>query len=196
MAHVNLLPWRETARQRAKTRFGIHAGIAVGIAAVLFGAAYMVIGDYKSYQQRRNNYLQSQIRILDSQIAEISSINKKKSEILNRIKLIQALHEDRNTAITIFNELTERTPDGVYLHALEKRDMQLIISGRSISNNRVSEFLRNLRESAVFEQPDLRSVVSADAQSRGRNARASGDYDAFSLVVNIVPPASAEAPNK
>ncbi|RUO48369.1 PilN domain-containing protein [Pseudidiomarina donghaiensis] len=196
MAHVNLLPWRETARQRAKTRFGIHAGIAVGIAAVIFGAAYMVIGDYKSYQQRRNNYLQSQIRILDSQIAEISSINKKKSEILNRIKLIQALHEDRNTAITIFNELTERTPDGVYLHALEKRDMQLIISGRSISNNRVSEFLRNLRESAVFEQPDLRSVVSADAQSRGRNARGSGDYDAFSLVVNIVPPASAEAAKK
>lgn len=196
MAHVNLLPWRETARQRAKTRFGIHAGIAVAIAAVIFGAAYMVIGDYKSYQQRRNNYLQSQIRILDSQIAEISSINKKKSEILNRIKLIQALHEDRNTAITIFNELTKRTPDGVYLHALEKRDMQLIISGRSISNNRVSEFLRNLRESTVFEQPDLRSVVSADAQSRGRNTKEDGDYDAFSLVVNIVPPASAEAPKQ
>lgn len=194
MAHVNLLPWRETARQRAKTRFGIHAGIAVGIAAIIFGAAYMVIGDYKSYQQRRNNFLQSQISILDNQIAEISSINKKKSEILNRIKLIQALHEDRNTAITLFNELTQRTPDGVYLHALEKRDMQLVISGRSISNNRVSEFLRNLRESPVFEQPDLRSVVSAEANSRNRNS--DNNYDAFSLVVNIVPPASAEAPKK
>lgn len=192
MAHVNLLPWRETARQRAKTRFAMHAGIAIGIAAIIFGAAYMVIGDYKSYQQRRNNYLQSQIRILDSQIAEISTINKKKSEILNRIKLIQALHEDRNTAITLFNELTQRTPDGVYLHVLEKREMQLIISGRSISNNRVSEFLRNLRESTVFDKPDLRSVVSADANNRGRNAN-SGNYDAFSLVVDIVPPASAEA---
>lgn len=192
MAHVNLLPWRETARQRAKTRFAMHAGVAIGIAAIIFGAAYMVIGDYKSYQQRRNNYLQSQIRILDSQIAEISTINKKKSEILNRIKLIQALHEDRNTAITLFNELTQRTPDGVYLHALEKREMQLIISGRSISNNRVSEFLRNLRESTVFDKPDLRSVVSADANNRGRNAN-SGNYDAFSLVVDIVPPASAEA---
>src|SRR5690554_7528533 len=108
MAHVNLLPWRETARQRAKTRFGIHVGIAIAIAAVIFGAAYMVIGDYKSYQQRRNNYLQSQIRILDSQIAEIRTINKKKSEIINRIKLIQSLHEERNTAITRFNELTQR----------------------------------------------------------------------------------------
>src|SRR5690606_26038219 len=188
-------PWRETARQRAKTRFAMHAGVAVGIAAIIFGAAYMVIGDYKSYQQRRNNYLQSQIRILDSQIAEISTINKKKSEILNRIKLIQALHEDRNTAITLFNELTQRTPDGVYLHALEKREMQLIISGRSISNNRVSEFLRNLRESSVFDKPDLRSVVSADANNRGRNAN-TGNYDAFSLVVDIVPPASAEAEKK
>lgn len=195
MAHVNLLPWRETARQRAKTRFGIHAGVAVGIAGIIFGAAYMVIGDYKSYQQRRNNFLQSQIQILDAQIAEINSINKKKQEILNRIKLIQSLHEDRNTAITIFNELTERTPDGVYLHSLEKRDLQLIISGRSISNNRVSEFLRDLKESAVFSDPELRNVVSASSgsRSRARGIDANSDYDAFSLVVTIVPPTTTEA---
>lgn len=195
MAHVNLLPWRETARQRAKARFGIHVGIAVGIAGIIFGAAYMVIGDYKSYQQRRNNFLQSQIQILDAQIAEINSINKKKQEILNRIKLIQSLHEDRNTAITIFNELTERTPDGVYLHSLEKRDLQLIISGRSISNNRVSEFLRDLKESSVFADPELRNVVSASfgARGRGRSADTNSDYDAFSLVVTIVPPTTAEA---
>ncbi|WP_417666525.1 PilN domain-containing protein [Pseudidiomarina sp.] len=195
MAHVNLLPWRETARQRAKTRFGIHIGIAIGIAGVLFGAAYMVIGDYKSYQQRRNGFLQSQIQVLDSQIAEISNINKKKQEILNRIKLIQSLHEDRNTAITIFNELTERTPDGVYLHSLEKRDLQLIVSGRSISNNRVSEFLRDLKDSPVFENPELRSVTSATVGNRNRSGsrEANSDYDAFSLVVTIVPPTTTEA---
>lgn len=193
MAHVNLLPWRETARQRAKTRFGIHVGIAVAIAGALFGAAYMVIDDYKSYQQRRNNFLQGQIQILDSQILEIRDINKKKDEILNRIKLIQSLHQDRNTAITIFNELTQRTPDGVYLHALEKRNLQLTISGRSISNNRVSEFLRHLKESPVFDNPELRSVVSSASNGGNRVAGENSNYDAFTLLVTIVPPTNTEA---
>ncbi len=185
MAHVNLLPWRETARQRAKTKFGIQAISAIGVAAVIFGLAYMVIDDFKSYQNQRNLYLESQIRVLDAQIAEIRNINKKKEEILNRIDLIQDLHEDRNTAIVLFNELTERTPDGVFLQSIDKRDVQLTINGRSISNNRVAEFLRSLKNSQVFAQPEIRNVVSAE-NSRSRNdSETSANYDAFSMVVPL-----------
>lgn len=193
MAHVNLLPWREKAKQRAKTQFGIHAAIAIGIAGLIIATAYMVIGDYKAYQQRRNSYLQSQIQVLDAQIAEIFTINKKKEEILNRIKLIQSLHQDRNTAITLFNELTRQTPDGVYLHALDKRDLQLTISGRSISNNRVSEFLRNLKASAIFTNPELRNVIAAGSNPRARASAEDTNYDAFNVVVTIVPPTTPEA---
>jgi len=115
MAHVNLLPWRETAKQRAKQQFAIHAGIAIGVAALVVVITYMVIGDLKQQQRNRNTFMQSQISMLDSQIAEIAEINKQKDQIINRMKLIQQLHQDRNTAITIFNELATRTPDGIFL---------------------------------------------------------------------------------
>ncbi len=190
MAHVNLLPWRETTRQRAKTLFAIHAGLAIAAAAILLMIAYSIIGNYQQQQQRRNQFLQGEIQVLDAQIAEIQGLNEQKDEIVSRMKLIQSLHQDRNTAILIFNELARRTPEGVHLLTTEKNGMQLSINGRTVSNNRVAEFLRELKNSEIFGQPELREVVADRMPTRGGE-----QLSAFSLVVPITPPADTEEVN-
>ncbi|RUO76662.1 PilN domain-containing protein [Pseudidiomarina taiwanensis] len=180
MAHVNLLPWREMAEQRAKKRFGIQAGVAVVIALIAVSLSYVVVDNLKQAQQTRNKYLQDQITIMDGKIAEIQRINQKKAEILNRMKLIQSLHQDRNTAIRILNELAERTPSGVALENVEKRDDMLVIGGSTVSNQAVAEFLRALRASPLFENPELRQVVADKAAERNeRNSK-------FVLSVTLV----------
>ncbi|WP_411359381.1 PilN domain-containing protein [Pseudidiomarina salilacus] len=184
MAHVNLLPWRDIARQRAKQAFGIKAFIALAIAAGLLFAAYTVVQDYQQEQRARNQYLEAQIAILDEQIAEIQEINKKKDEIINRMELIQSLHRDRNTAIRMLNELSELTPDGVHILTLEKRGNVLNMRGRSVSNNRVSEFLRAMSTSEVFRNPMLREIEN-DAEGEAGPT----EYSAFSLSVQLWQPA-------
>ncbi|PTB87740.1 pilus assembly protein PilN [Pseudidiomarina aestuarii] len=180
MAHVNLLPWREIARQRAKKEFGIHAGIAIVVASVVVGIAFLVIADMQQRQQSRNTFLFGQIQILDAQIAEIQDINKQKDQIMNRVQLIKSLHEDRNTAIMILNEFSERTPDGVFLTSIEKRGRSLTITGNTVSNNRVSEFLRNLKDSPILVDPEIRQVVSDRA-----GAASTSNFAAFNLIVRI-----------
>lgn len=187
MAHVNLLPWREIARQRAKQKFGIQAFIALAIAALLVFIAYKVIQDFQQQQRARNQYLTSQITILDAQIAEIQDINKKKDDIVNRMKLIQSLHQDRNTAIRVINELSEKVPDGVHILQLEKRGNQLNMRGRSVSNNRVSEFLRAMSESDTFTDPVLREISADTGETEGPTR-----YSAFSLSVSIRKPSTDE----
>lgn len=190
MAHVNLLPWRDIARQRAKQKFGIQAFIALAIAALLVFIAFKIIQDYQQQQRARNQFLSSQITILDSQIAEIQDINKKKDDIVNRMKLIQSLHQDRNTAIRVINELSEKVPDGVHILEIEKRGNQLSMRGRSVSNNRVSEFLRAMTESDTFINPVLREISADDGESEGPTR-----YSAFSLSVSIRKPSVEEVPN-
>ncbi|MBG22958.1 MAG: pilus assembly protein PilN [Idiomarinaceae bacterium] len=180
MAHVNLLPWRDIARQRAKQKFGIQAFIALSIAALLVFIAYTVIQDFQQKQRARNQFLTSEITILDAQIAEIQDINKKKDDIINRTNLIQSLHQDRNTAIRVINELSLRVPDGVHILQIEKRGNQLSLRGRSVSNNRVSEFLRAMTESDTFVNPILREIASD-----GGGAEDLTRYSAFSLSVSI-----------
>ena len=183
MAHVNLLPWRDIARQRAKQKFGIQAFIALAIAALLVFIAYKVIQDFQQQQRARNQFLSSQITILDAQIAEIQDINKKKDDIVNRMELIQSLHQDRNTAIRVINELSARVPDGVHIMQIEKRGNQLSLRGRSVSNNRVSEFLRAMTESDTFVNPILREISSDAGETEGPTR-----YSAFSLSVSIRKP--------
>jgi type IV pilus assembly protein PilN len=183
MAHVNLLPWRDIARQRAKQKFGIHAFIALALAALLVFIAFKIIQDYQQQQRARNQFLSSQITILDAQIAEIQDINKKKDDIVNRMKLIQSLHQDRNTAIRVINELSEKVPDGVHILQIEKRGNQLSMRGRSVSNNRVSEFLRAMTESDTFTNPVLREISSDAGETEGPTR-----YSAFSLSVSIRKP--------
>lgn len=188
MAHVNLLPWRDIARQRAKQKFGIQAFIALAIAALLVFIAYKVIQDFQQQQRARNQFLSSQITILDAQIAEIQDINKKKDDIVNRMELIQSLHQDRNTAIRVINELSARVPDGVHIMQIEKRGNQLSLRGRSVSNNRVSEFLRAMTESDTFVNPILREISSDAGETEGPTR-----YSAFSLSVSIRKPGTGEA---
>lgn len=180
MAHVNLLPWRDIARQRAKQKFGIQAFIALSIAALLVFIAYTVIQDFQQKQRARNQFLTSEITILDAQIAEIQDINKKKDDIINRTNLIQSLHQDRNTAIRVINELSLRVPDGVHILQIEKRGNQLSLRGRSVSNNRVSEFLRAMTESDTFVNPILREIASDEGGAEDFTR-----YSAFSLSVSI-----------
>lgn len=190
MAYVNLLPWRQQERMRARNRFLLKVGVTIAVAAVVAFLIKFSIGEMRYQQQSRNQYLQQHIQVLDIQLAEISALNKKKASILQRMALIQALHEERNSAVTIFNELAELAPEGLYLVNVEKRLGRLYIDGRSASNNRVSEFLRALSEQGIFSDIKLQQVVADQQQNSA--------YDAFSLSasVNLMLPAElAEASN-
>jgi len=182
MAYVNLLPWRQHERLRARNRFFVHLAVFALAAAAVVLVIHLVMGEIRYQQQSRNQYLQQHIGVLNGQLAEIAEINKQKASILQRMDLIQALHHDRNTAVKIVNELAERTPQGLYLINIEKRGNTLYIDGRSASNNRVSELLRNLKDSPIFENPSLQQVIS----DRDGNDR----YDVFSLSTTIIAPPS------
>lgn len=185
MAYVNLLPWRQQERMRARNRFLLKVGATIAVAALVAFLIKFSIGEMRYQQQSRNQYLQQHIEVLDIQLAEISALNKKKDSILQRMALIQALHEERNSAVTILNELAELAPEGLYLVNVEKRLGRLYIDGRSASNNRVSEFLRALSEQGIFSDIKLQQVVADQQQNSA--------YDAFSLSasVNLVVTADA-----
>lgn len=151
---------------------------------------HFIFMEVRYQQQSRNQYLQQHIGLLDTQLAEIKRINDQKESIVQRMALIQSLHEDRNTAVRLVNELATRTPQGLYIVNIEKRGSMLYIDGRSASNNRVAELLRELKSSPVFDNPLLQQVVADE--------NTGSQFDAFSLSTRIVPlmkPAPAEAAN-
>jgi len=76
MAYLNLLPWREAQRKQQQARFVTMlsvTGVVTFLAVFGVGAIY---GAKVEGQNSRNNYLQSEITILDQRIVEIKQLEE------------------------------------------------------------------------------------------------------------------------
>ena len=155
MMRLNLLPWREQRRKEQDQGLIRQAAIAwVGVLVVLF-YVHMQLGDFVSRQQARNSYLQQQMALMASKIHKIALIKKARAELLARMNVIQRLQMDRMLIVHSFNSLARDVPPGVYLTSLAQTAQAFTISGVAQSNERVSQFMRNLAASPWFTDPVL-----------------------------------------
>ncbi len=155
MMRLNLLPWREQRRKELDQTLVRQAAIAwVAVLVVLF-YIHMQLGDIVSHQQARNSYLQQQMSLMASKIHKIALIKKARAALLARMHVIQQLQMDRMLIVHSFNSLARDVPPGVYLTSLAQSAQAFTISGVAQSNERVSQFMRNLAASPWFTNPVL-----------------------------------------
>jgi type IV pilus assembly protein PilN len=183
VAHVNLLPWREAQRQRNKKQY---IGSLVVISIVVL-AVFWVLGEFIETQIRnqnsRNNFLEQQIGVLDTQIERIKNIRNTKAEIAQRMALIEQLQISKNVSPIVFDELARIVPAGVSFEKMSRSGNLIEIVGISESNNRLSAFMRNLEQSEVFTSGEL-SSITADVST----SNAVSDFKlTFSITPKVAP---------
>lgn len=162
MAKINLLPWRQELRKQRQQEF-VAILMAVGLVAVaLVLFAHMALSKQVSDQEERNQYIKAEIAKLDGQIQEIDALQKRRDELLARMKVIQDLQGRRPVIVRIFDEMVRVIPDGVYLRSLERKGDTFSLTGVAESANQVSNLMRNLDASPWFKSPQL-STVAADS---------------------------------
>ncbi|GAB4347655.1 MAG: type 4a pilus biogenesis protein PilN [Gammaproteobacteria bacterium] len=170
MARINLLPWREELRKARQKQFAFVAVGTVVFAALVAVYVHIHIAGLIEDQNRRNNYLKEQIRIVDSQIREIQELEKTKANLLARMNVIQELQRSRPQIVRLFDELVTTLPDGVYLTKIEQKGNSLTLDGIAQSNARVSAYMRNVDASEWLESPRL-EIIEASKEEERRNAK-------------------------
>jgi len=155
MTRINLLPWREMRRKeqdRQLLSIGVGAWILMGL--VIFYAHLHVSGLIEN-QQKRNQYLQNEIKKVEEEIKEIRELQAARNALLARMRIIQELQTDRTQVVHMFDDLVRKTPEGVYLLTLKQSGKALTLTGAAQSNARVSAFMRNLDSSDWYTKPEL-----------------------------------------
>ncbi|MEN8131986.1 MAG: PilN domain-containing protein [Pseudomonadota bacterium] len=165
MARINLLPWREARRKEQQKNFVSTALFSAALAAVLVGFVHIQVNGVIDYQQRRNKFLENEIKILDNKIKEIKKLESTKKALIERMNVIKNLQATRPGIVHLFDELVRTLPDGVYLSGVKQSENTLNISGKAESNARVSAYMRNIDESDWFKNPTLSVIESKDAKS-------------------------------
>ncbi|MGB1244986.1 MAG: PilN domain-containing protein, partial [Porticoccaceae bacterium] len=91
MSQINLLPWREEAREQLKKEYlGLLGLVAIGAAVLLFIWITVAMGQLDN-QRQRNSYLEMNIAEMNKKVSEISDLKRKKEEMILRMKVIQDL---------------------------------------------------------------------------------------------------------
>ncbi|WP_339723158.1 PilN domain-containing protein [uncultured Paraglaciecola sp.] len=158
MAHINLLPWRESRRAEHKKNYlTLLAGLALGAFGLMF-AIGNVLDKMTDNQNVRNNFIEQQTAILDQQIEKIKDIKKDKEAIEQRMALIEQLESSRNAVPIVLDELVRLVPHGLSFRSFSRQGNLIEILGVSESNNRLADFMRQLQDSTVFSSGELSSI--------------------------------------
>lgn len=197
MAKINLLPWRQELRKQRKQEFlAINMAVAlVALGLLLF--FHMLVSSQISDQEEQKAFIKSEIGLLDRQIAEIDELQRRKEELLARMKVIQDLQGRRPVIVRVFDDIVRAVPEKMYLTLIQRKENKFTISGVVDSNNQVATFLRNLNASAWFKNPVLESVTASDKAGAQAGKPASGaskpaqsKTSDFTLTVELEAPES------
>ena len=162
MAKINLLPWREELRKERKRRFLFMLGATATLSFLCVLAVGFYIDGQIAHQHSRNKFLQEEIQGLNSRIAEIQDLKKRRQELLERMMVIQSLQGNRPVIVRVFDELVRVIPDDVYFTLLDMHDSTITIEGVAKSNNRISALMRQFDESQWFDAPNLTAVKALE----------------------------------
>lgn len=175
MIRINLLPHREVKRKQQQKEFFIMLGSVVGLGVAIWFAIHTFLAGQLEEQQGRNNYLASEVALLDKQIEEINKLKEQTVALLERKKVVESLQANRAETVYLLDQLVRQLPDGVYLKGISQKGNRVTVNGFAQSNARVSTFMRNLEASSYLEKPSLIEIKAVT----DRNTRLSE----FSLAV-------------
>jgi type IV pilus assembly protein PilN len=114
---------------------------------------------------------------MDKMVAEITELKNKRQALLLRIKVIQDLQDGRIEIVSIFDDLVQAMPEGIFLTKLERRAMVVTLHGFSESNHQLSMLMRNLNRSAIYDDASLVKVQ--------QNNQHGNQVSAFNLQVAV-----------
>ncbi|HXC58239.1 MAG TPA: PilN domain-containing protein [Steroidobacteraceae bacterium] len=169
MPRINLLPWREQQRTERKKAFGVGMLAAAIGAAVVAGAAFLLVNQMIDAQAARNARLQTEIKVVDRQIEEINSLEQQKQQFIARMNIIAKLQRSRPEIVHVFDTFVKTIPDGTYLTAIKQEDQKFKIQGVAQSSTRVSAFMRALDASQWLKEPELEVVETTKNNAQGND---------------------------
>jgi type IV pilus assembly protein PilN len=161
MATINLLPWREARREEQKRAFFAVLGVVAAAAALSVILADRVVNAQIDGQRARNDYISANIRELDKQVAEIRDLQRRRNQLIERMRVIQQLQGNRPIIVRVLDQLVRTVPDGVFYTSVSAKGNAITIEGVAESNNRVSSLMRRLDASEWLKDPNLDAVRAA-----------------------------------
>ncbi len=162
MIEINLLPIR-AARRKESLRFQL----SVFILTLFF--VFIVIAYLNWSAGKRERFVDDQLKKVGEELAqlnkvvgEIDNLKQQKAKLQQKLSVIEELERGRLRAAYIFDELSERIPEKVWIESLDKSGRNLKMTGVALDNETIANFMTQLERSRYFGGIELEVTEQVD----------------------------------
>ena len=189
----NVLPWRVALLEANKKDYQIKAIMAAFLGcALVYG--FMQYGNALTEKQvAANDLIDQKTAAIDAELLKQQDIQEKNRLMQQKIDLIKNLQTNRSEAVRIANAISASTPMSIVLTKVQREGEVLTVTGRALSTDDVILFMRNLKDTTIFENifmssfvtPDIEPAKAASAQEGNRGSIPEDNYSSFTLTMKV-----------
>ncbi len=155
MIRVNLLPVREVRRRAAGVRQLMLMFLAALIAAGGSAGFHAWHSAKESRAKLRVAETEKQIERYKPQMAQMRQFREKKDAVESKLKVIRGLDASRSGPVRMLDELATHTPKRLWITQLDTVDREISLTGRSLDNEIIAQFLTFVNKSPFFTDVQL-----------------------------------------
>ena len=132
------------------------------VAGLVVGGGWWVIEKQK-LSSKRDEVASKQVEAqrLEAIIKEVEGYQRQKESLQRRIDLINQLKQNQKGPVKIMDRISQDLPDLVLLDKMTMSGGLITINGRGLNPNAIANFVENVKNDPLFEEPDLSSVNQA-----------------------------------
>jgi len=129
------------------------------IAGIVIGGGWWVI-ERQKLSGKRDEVASKQVEAqrLEAIIKEVDGYQKQKDSLQKRIDLINQLKQNQKGPVKILDRISQDLPDLVWLDKMTMSGGLITLGGRGLNPNAIANFVENIKNDPLFEEPDLSSM--------------------------------------
>jgi Tfp pilus assembly protein PilN len=137
------------------------AGLILGV-LIAGGWWYM---QKRTLAERQETVAQKQAEAtrLEQIIKDVANYQKEKDNLQKRIDLINQLKQNQRGPVQLMDHVSQDLPDLVWLDKMAVGGGLVTIDGRGLNPNAIANFVENVKNDPMFEEPDLSNVTQVSA---------------------------------
>ncbi len=167
---INLLPWREWARERRKRLFFTQLGLAATAAAAIVVLVSVALSTSIGQQEQRNQFLASNLGDLDERLAELDRLVVRRDRVVEQMRALDQLLSGGSNTRHLLDEFARTAVSGAYYTSITRRGGVIAAQGKAESNDRIAALMRNLQDSIAFDAPLLEGIEKGSQDAADNQA--------------------------
>jgi len=176
MIHINLLPTDEIAEASSRRKELLLAGglFTITLAAVL--SVHFFQATRLNAVRNELGRLENQIVIIRKQNQDLEKMEQQKKDIEGKIRVVHLLTSParRAASVHILDDLSQSAPQMLWLTEFTEVKGAAKINGRSVDNQTIAAFARQLASSRYFTKVEIRETVQEKPVANPRNQAVGG----------------------